>query len=68
MILNSESVRMRTTSVPAGSIDYRATHIHGIGNGIMSAIVPHSNAPETLPLIRSTCIDLVKCHLSKKFV
>ena len=44
------------------SIDYRDTCIHGIGNGITCAIVPHSNAPETLPRIHSARKDLVKAR------
>ena len=49
------------------SIYYRATYVYRIGNGIMCAIVPHSNAPETLPRIPSACKDLVKGHLLKTF-
>ena len=37
------------------------------GNGITCAIVPHSNAPETLPQILSTRKDLVKDHLLRTF-
>ena len=44
-------------------LDHRFMSIYGIGNGIMCAIVPHSNAPETLPRILSTRKDLVKGHL-----
>ena len=48
-------------------IDYRATFVYGIGNGITCAIAPHSNAPETLPRILNAHKDLVKGHLSKTF-
>ena len=47
--------------------NHRLLSIYGIGNGITCAIVPHSNAPETLPQILSTCKDLVKGHLSRTF-
>lgn len=50
------------------TMDYRATYVYRIGNGIMCAIVPHSKAHETLPRILSARKDLVKGHLSKTFV
>ena len=46
---------------------HRLLSIYGIGNGITCAIVPHSNAPETLPRILSARKDLVKGHLSRTF-
>ena len=46
---------------------HRLLSIYGIGNGITCTIVPHSNAPETLPRILSARKDLVKGHLSRTF-
>ena len=55
----------RHLSGSAISLDHRLLSIYGIGNGITCAIVPHSNAPETLPQILSARKDLVKGHLGK---
>ena len=48
-------------------LHHRLLSIYGIGNGITCAIVPHSNAPETLSRILSARKDLVKGHLSRTF-
>ena len=48
------------------TIDYKA--YTGLETGSRAPyIVPHSNAPETLPRILSAHKDLVKGHLSRTF-
>ena len=63
----STRVGIHTGHVSRRCRDHRLSSIYGIGNGIVCAIVPHSNVPETLPRILSAHKDLVKGHLLRTF-